>query len=89
MLPLAGLQMHQQCEHKTLSVTGSLMTPEGNACLQRRSPSSFQVHKLRRGAWQPVQLRITPVAVERLDVASSGQRLWLLCKGIVHIIRVP
>jgi hypothetical protein len=58
------------------------------AAVPRRSPISFQVHKLRRGAWQPVQLRITPVAVERLDVASGGQRPCMLREGFQHTIRL-
>ena len=43
-------------------------------CL-RRKEEVFSAHKLRRGVWVSVKLRITAYAVERLD--SSGESNWI------------
>ena len=44
------------------------MTP-GYTC--RSSPRSFPLHKLRKGQWVSVIVRITSIGVERVDVATS------------------
>ena len=40
--------------------------------LPRRSPDSFSGHKLKKGKWVPVTLRVTAYAMERLDPGSGG-----------------
>ena len=37
----------------------------------RRSPDVFAAHKLRKGKWLPVKLRINAFSVERLDLATG------------------
>ncbi|KAK9809260.1 hypothetical protein WJX72_012293 [[Myrmecia] bisecta] len=41
------------------------------------TPDVFQAHKLRRGQWIPVRIRVTAFAVERLDSATGAVR-WRL-----------
>ena len=52
-------------------------------CTHRGSPTEFSAHKLRRGSWVPVVLRITPWALERLDPATGA--LFWVCTTIMNV----
>ncbi len=42
------------------------------------SPTEYAAHKLKRGVWVPVVLRVTPWALERLDTATG----MCVCEGV-------
>ena len=50
----------------------------------RSSPKSFQMHKLRKGQWVPVILRVTSTGIERA-VIPTGTRCALNKNAVARL----